>query len=97
MLIESIALAIQALFFGDGGILAYGANTFNMAFVMPMVGYAVYLMTTRNTALTARRRAIGAGIAGYVGLNAAAIIAYWDGDIDTAELIQSLKPLPPRP
>src|ERR1700732_3818148 len=29
----STALAIQALFFGDGGVLAYGANTFNMALV----------------------------------------------------------------
>ena len=38
----SIALAIQALFFGDGGVLAYGANTFNMAFVMPVSGYLVY-------------------------------------------------------
>src|SRR5215472_17822708 len=37
----SIALLIQALFFGDGGVLAYGANTFNMAFVMPFVGYFV--------------------------------------------------------
>ena len=33
----------------------------------------------------------------WVGLNAAAIIAYWDGDIDTAELIQTLKRLPPSP
>ena len=39
----SSALAIQALFFGDGGVLAFGANCFNMAFVMPMVGYAVYV------------------------------------------------------
>ncbi len=31
----------------------------------------------------------------WLGINAAAIIAYWDGDIDTAELIQTLKPLPP--
>ncbi|MGC2413808.1 MAG: hypothetical protein WA459_14065 [Stellaceae bacterium] len=33
----------------------------------------------------------------WVGLNAAAIIGYWDGDIDTAELIQTLQRLPPRP
>ena len=38
----SIALLIQALFFGDGGVLSYGANVFNMAFVMPMVGYGFY-------------------------------------------------------
>jgi hypothetical protein len=33
----------------------------------------------------------------WITLNAPAIIAYWDGTIDTAELIQSLKPLPPHP
>jgi len=31
----SIALIIQAFFFGDGGILAIGANCFNMAVVLP--------------------------------------------------------------
>jgi cobalt/nickel transport system permease protein len=71
----STALAIQALFFGDGGVLAYGANTFNMAFVMPMVGYAVYGVATHNLPLTAPRRAGSAGLAGYVGLNAAALCA----------------------
>src|ERR1700712_3772396 len=52
----SIALLIQALFFGDGGVLAYGANAFNMAFVMPVVGYAVYRWMTRRSSLTAPRR-----------------------------------------
>ena len=33
----------------------------------------------------------------WVQLNAAAIVGYWDGDIDTAELIQMLKRLPPTP
>jgi cobalt/nickel transport system permease protein len=69
----SIALAIQALFFGDGGVLAFGANAFNMAFVMPVVGYAVYRALTRGLALTDRRRAFAAGAGGYIGLNAAAL------------------------
>src|SRR5690349_4135888 len=69
----SCALAIQALFFGDGGVLAFGANCFNMAFVMPMVGYGVYRLTTRNLSLTAPRRAASAGLAAYVGLNASAL------------------------
>jgi len=30
----------------------------------------------------------------WIRLNAAALIAYWDGSIDTVELIQALKPLP---
>src|SRR5690349_24919619 len=48
----SVALLIQALFFGDGGVLAYGANVCNMAFVMPMVGYATYRAASRGTSLT---------------------------------------------
>jgi cobalt/nickel transport system permease protein len=71
----SIALAIQALFFGDGGVLAFGVNCFNMAFVMPMIGYAVYRLLAGRVALTAPRRAVAAGIGGYVGLNAAALCA----------------------
>src|SRR5450756_571699 len=38
----STALVIQAIFFGDGGITAIGANSFNMAIALPLVGYAVY-------------------------------------------------------
>jgi cobalt/nickel transport system permease protein len=71
----SIALAIQALFFGDGGVLALGANAFNMAFVMPWVGYAVYRMLARRGSLTAPRRAVAAGVAGYVGIVVAALCA----------------------
>jgi len=70
----SIALAIQALFFGDGGILSYGANAFNMALVMTMVGYyGVYRPLTRRVSLTAPRRAVAAALGGYVGINAAAL------------------------
>jgi cobalt/nickel transport system permease protein len=69
----SIALLIQALFFGDGGVLALGVNTFNMAFVMPMVGYGVYRVLSRNVSLTSSRRPIAAGVGAYVGLNAAAL------------------------
>lgn len=71
----SVALLIQALFFGDGGVLAYGANALNMAFVMPIVGYGVYCALCRNVALTSPRRAFAAGVGGYVGLNAAALCA----------------------
>src|ERR1700722_3043958 len=70
----STALAIQALFFGDGGVLAYGANTFNMAFVMPMVGYyLVYKPLTRHVSLTSPRRALAAALGGYVGICTAAL------------------------
>jgi cobalt/nickel transport system permease protein len=71
----SVALVIQALFFGDGGVLAIGANCFNMALVLPFVGYFVYRASTRHVSLTNPRRAFAAGIGAYVGLNVAAMCA----------------------
>jgi len=68
----SIALVIQALLFGDGGITAIAANCFNMGFVMPMIGYLVYRLISRGSTATSRRRWIAGAIAGYVGLNFAA-------------------------
>jgi cobalt/nickel transport system permease protein len=70
----STALAIQALFFGDGGVLAFGVNCFNMALVMPMVGYfLVYKPLTRHVSLTAPRRAFAAALGGYIGICTAAL------------------------
>jgi cobalt/nickel transport system permease protein len=71
----SIALLIQALFFGDGGVLAFGANAFNMAFVMPFVGYGVYWALCHKDSLGSRRRSLAAGLGAYIGLNAAALCA----------------------
>jgi len=71
----SIALLIQALFFGDGGVLAFGANAFNMALVLPFVGYWVYKAVAGRVPLTSGRRALAAGIGGYVGINVAALCA----------------------
>ncbi|MFD0578585.1 cobalt transporter CbiM [Dactylosporangium darangshiense] len=69
----SIALLIQALFFGDGGILAFPANAFNMAVVLPFVAYGVYRLLTRNTALTSGRRVWAGAVGAYVGLNMSAL------------------------
>ncbi len=71
----SAALFIQALFFGDGGVLAIGVNCFNMAVVLPFVGYGVYRALSRKMTLTNPRRAIAAGFGAYVGLNASAMCA----------------------
>jgi cobalt/nickel transport system permease protein len=71
----SVALLFQALLFGDGGVLAYGVNVTNMAIIMPFVGYAVYKLIAGDAPLTSGRRVLAAGIAGYVGINAAAIAA----------------------
>src|SRR5579864_1935026 len=75
MLAISIALVIQAFFFGDGGITAIGANCFNMAIVGSLVAYAAYRLIAGRAALTAPRRIFAAGIAGYAGINASALLA----------------------
>jgi cobalt/nickel transport system permease protein len=71
----SIALGIQALFFGDGGITTLGANCFNMAIVGSLVAFASYRMIAAGAGLTSRRRVVAAAVAGYLAVNAAALIA----------------------
>ena len=70
----SIALLLQAVLFGDGGILAYGANCFNMAFVLPFAGYGMYLLL-RRFAKTEKSRTFMAAAGAYIGINLAALCA----------------------
>jgi cobalt/nickel transport system permease protein len=70
----TIALAVQALFFGDGGILALGANAFNCGFVMPCAGYLVFSALRGASSPRTRRFAAAAAVGGYVGINAAAFL-----------------------
>jgi cobalt/nickel transport system permease protein len=70
----SIALVIQALLFGDGGITAIGANCINMALIMPFVGFYVYRLVTGD-APTKRRMIVASGIAAYISLVVGAIAA----------------------
>jgi cobalt/nickel transport system permease protein len=75
----SIALLLQAVLFGDGGILSWGANCFNMAFILPFSGYAIYKLITRlyhnltkkeeGTAI----RCVASAIGSYIGINLAAL------------------------
>jgi len=75
ILAVSMALVIQAIFFGDGGITTLGANCFNMAIVGSLVAYAVYRLGAGRAALTSSRRIVAAALAGYVAINAAALLA----------------------
>lgn len=69
----SLALVIQALLFGDGGITTLAANCFTMAVVMPFVGHFTYRLLAGNAPVTSRRRLFAGFIAGYLALNAAAL------------------------
>ncbi len=74
----SIALVIQALFFGDGGISTLGANCFNMAIIASLVAYASYRMIAAGSGIASRRRVVAAAIAGYLAVNAAALAAAFE-------------------
>jgi cobalt/nickel transport system permease protein len=69
----SVALIIQALFFGDGGVLAIFANCLNMGLILPFVGYGTYRLLAGRAPVLSGRRVWAAGIAAYVGITVAAL------------------------
>lgn len=75
MIAVSVALIVQALFFGDGGVIAIGANCFNMAIAGSLVAYAVYRLVAGRSALGSARRVVAAGVAGYAAINVSAMLA----------------------
>jgi cobalt/nickel transport system permease protein len=69
----SMALILQALFFGDGGVLAIFANCLNMGIILPFVGYYTYKLIAGRSDSLSPRRIWAAGIGAYVGITASAI------------------------
>lgn len=58
-----------------GEILAFGANTLNMAIVLPFVGYGVYRFIAGRADKDSSWYWIGAAVGAYVDINAAALCA----------------------
>lgn len=75
----SIALLLQALIFGDGGILAFGANCFNMAFILPYAGYALYRLIIKGFGGKEKAKTgqhlLASAVGSYAGLAIAALAA----------------------
>ncbi len=71
----STALLIQTLVFGDGGIMAFGINCLNMAFIMPFVGYGIYKLILGKSERSSGRGMVAAFVGSYLGLNVAALAA----------------------
>lgn len=69
----SMALILQALFFGDGGILAIFANCMNMGVLLPFVGYYSYRLIAGRSPILSVRRVWAAGIGAYLGITASAL------------------------
>jgi cobalt/nickel transport system permease protein len=68
----TIALLVQAVIFGDGGILAFGANSFNMAFIAPFVGYYTYNLI-KGRIKSDKGTYVAIFISAYLALNVAAL------------------------
>lgn len=64
----SLALLVQAVAFGDGGIIAFGVNAFNMAFIMPFVGYFIYHLFSKK-----KYDRFGAALGSYLGIVVASL------------------------
>lgn len=71
----SVALMVQALLFGDGGIIAFGANAFNMAFVMPFAAHYSYVVLNSIAPEKRSWKSISIFIAAYVSIIFGALMA----------------------
>ena len=67
-IVMTSVLAVQALIFQDGGILALGANIFNMAVVGTLGGYAIYRVLARVFGGENRARIPAAAIAAWASV-----------------------------
>lgn len=61
-------LLIQALFFGDGGLLAFGCNLFNLGFFTCYIAYPLIYQTVTKKTMTTKRIFWATLIATIVGL-----------------------------
>jgi cobalt/nickel transport system permease protein len=73
-IVMTTVLLIQAVVFADGGILALGANVFNLAVVAPLVGWGTWRLFLRLGDSKALKIA-GAFVASWVSLVAASLFA----------------------
>lgn len=73
VLSTSVALVIQALFFGDGGITAIGINCLNMGVILPISGYLTYRLVAGRSGMLSQRRVVAAAVGSYVGITLSAL------------------------
>lgn len=72
VLVMTTVVAVQALLFQDGGLLALGFNVFNMGIVAAFVGYVVYAWSRK---LIPNGQLIGAAVAAWLSVETAAAAA----------------------
>lgn len=71
VVVMTSVLALQCFMFNDGGVLAFGANVFNMAILAPAVGWLVYRTLHRREGT--RGMLLGAAFAAWCSVVVAAL------------------------
>lgn len=72
-LVMASVLTVQALFFADGGLLALGANIFNLGFFPCFVAYSIVYRPLTSGSPGPRRIALAVVVAAIVGLQLGAL------------------------
>lgn len=72
-LVIASVLTVQALFFADGGLLALGANIFNLGVFPCFVAYPLVYRVLVGSGASDRRIAVAAVVAAVVGLQLGAL------------------------
>jgi cobalt/nickel transport system permease protein len=72
-LVIASVLAVQALFFADGGLLALGANLFNLGFLPCLVAYPLFFRPLAPAGASRTRTGIAAVVAAVVALQLGAL------------------------
>jgi cobalt/nickel transport system permease protein len=75
MIIMTTVVSTQALFFQDGGVLALGANVFNMAVIGVAVSYFVYTSIQKLTGGKSWGIFVGGGVAAWFSIVIASLAA----------------------
>jgi cobalt/nickel transport system permease protein len=73
VIVLTVVLVVQGIFFADGGLSALGLNVFNMAILGAVGGYGVYLLVVRLLPKRAVMVPLAAGIAAGVSVVLAAL------------------------
>jgi cobalt/nickel transport system permease protein len=72
-LVMACVIAVQGLVFQDGGLLAMGANIFNMGIIGTLGGFVIYMAVARALGGEERARLPAAGIAAWLSVVIAAL------------------------
>ncbi len=70
----TVVLAVQALFFADGGLIALGLNVFNLAFVAVFVAWGVFLILKKVLPANKTGLLIATGIGAFVSVPVSALV-----------------------